>query len=524
MYIGGNLTSTIGEAEGINVVNGDATIRPLRSMGGNVWWGMREVPPLDADVFTVGGDLNARLISDANGNLLDGGNCANTFSSAGSIKIGGKVQDGYRIVKPDQLYRDIDCDGNTDDAQAVYYNDRTRDPRIGIGRTEALKVNVGGGRIVDMNGFDRKITAWSDTIRGLSDTGTVSYSTGEDTIIRNIGVEPAGASRTITRNGRVTFHGSGKGAYQKFTLDATALNAQAAAHQWLTWSFAFDGIPDNTPIYVDLQGSDITITPSQGFYLNGEYVGVNTNEDQAGISRFRRLADRLVWNMHDTDRFLLQDPDRIPGAVTGSGVWTRWAMNFPGSILSRKGDLTIEVDTNGRFYANGNVSYDTNERHNTDFKAGGMIGLNALKTLAANGRTDITPADFTVGLYSNATGTGTALQSKRFAKQSDGSWKAAFDPIPVGLSMWDETSHTYEYSVREIPDGSLRGVSYDTHTGVWRVTVTANLGVPTVRIEENADHPPVFRNTLHADAGSLPATGGRPWWLRPPIRFQSRSS
>lgn len=360
MWVGGDYTSTAWEIEGVSVINGDAHVVPGNPQGGHALWGMGYPGAADADVFNVGGNLTP----------ASGSACTPTtpFVAAGSIKVGGSVADGCRIAKPDDYFTGAN---GADGKQQAYTNPSTRSPVVGVGHDKALHVDMGGGDVVDYTGFAAQVSAVSDDIAARSDTGTTRFSTGHDSYLYEYdahGGRPVASTKTtIHDTGRVTFTGDGRADAQTFTLDADAMTREANTHGWHAWDFDFENIPQAAAIYVNVTGTAPVFAVSQSWTLNGVDVSVNSDDDGAAKTRFIDLASRLIWNVNKPDSWHVMNPASVPDTVTGPADPRIW-LNMPGSILMDHGNLVLDVDQNGRLYANGDVTITSNERHNLPYR------------------------------------------------------------------------------------------------------------------------------------------------------------
>lgn len=359
VWVGGDFRTVSWELEGIYAIKGNATVSGLwgggGNLGGKVNWGLGYSGAPDADTFNVGGDIIV---------VPNKGALPYIFSS-GSLKVGGRIPDGYTAVSANEAVRL--------GAHQSFANDKSRAPKIGIGREAALNVDLGGGRSYNYNDYADTVSSMSDRMTRYPDTGTATYEAGPDAPFKyqhSNGFSPW--EWKVTHVGIVRFHGSGSGAYQSFTLDTDAMAAEGKAKGYRAWGFAFDGIPADTPIYVNVRGRSVSLPISQSYYLNGKNVSVNTNDLMGDKKAFTDLAGRLVWNFNDTDSFHIMSPadvDAVSPKMNGDNISAAaWAINFPGSIVMKRGDARFDVDTNGRIYVNGNLSIVSPEHHNTPFR------------------------------------------------------------------------------------------------------------------------------------------------------------
>ncbi|ARU51142.1 hypothetical protein CBR64_06195 [Cellulosimicrobium cellulans] len=184
-------------------------------------------------------------------------------------------------------------------------------------------LDTNGGAVETNMGTDAALAPWAGFQTVIADESAV------------LGAVPA--TGTAARSGgQVLFTSTDPAStdLQAFTIDAADLDGAS--------EYAFVGIPDGTPIVVNVVGdAPVTVTVND-VRINGVRV-----DDPANIGN---AAARLMWNFTGSGDV----------AVNGAGQWV-------GSILAPSADqVTLTASTNGRVYAGNDLttSGSGNEQHN----------------------------------------------------------------------------------------------------------------------------------------------------------------
>ena len=128
------------------------------------------------------------------------------------------------------------------------------------------------------------------------------------------------------------------------------------------------------------------------------------------------------------------------------------------------------------------------------------VTLTARKTFGNADNSHAKLTDFQFQLFDNEQAVGVPVQTVNAAE--DGTIR--FQPLTFTASqLKGSKSKTFTYTVREIRR-SAGGVNYDTHMGLWQITVTDDLtGQLKAQTRTNAAHPTTFTNTYQAKPVSV---------------------
>lgn len=123
------------------------------------------------------------------------------------------------------------------------------------------------------------------------------------------------------------------------------------------------------------------------------------------------------------------------------------------------------------------------------------VSLTAHKTFGNANNSHAKLTDFQFQLFDNEQAVGVPVQTVNAAE--DGAIR--FQPLTFTASqLKGNKSKTFTYTVREIRQ-SAGGVNYDSHMGMWQITVTDDLtGQLKAQTRTNAAHPTTFTNTYKA--------------------------
>lgn len=146
------------------------------------------------------------------------------------------------------------------------------------------------------------------------------------------------------------------------------------------------------------------------------------------------------------------------------------------------------------------VQSDTIQFTNTYAPKDATVTLTAHKTFGNANNSHAKLTDFQFQLFDNEQAVGVPVQTANAAE--DGTIR--FQPLTFTASqLKGNKSKTFTYTVREIRR-SAGGVNYDSHMGMWQITVTDDLtGQLKAQTRTNAAHPTTFTNTYQAKPVSV---------------------
>lgn len=146
------------------------------------------------------------------------------------------------------------------------------------------------------------------------------------------------------------------------------------------------------------------------------------------------------------------------------------------------------------------VQSDTIQFTNTYAPKDATVTLTAHKTFGNADNSHAKLTDFQFQLFDNEQAVGVPVQTVNAAE--DGTIR--FQPLTFTASqLKGNKSKTFTYTVREIRQ-SAGGVNYDSHMGMWQITVTDDLtGQLKAQTRTNAAHPTTFTNTYQAKPVSV---------------------
>ena len=148
----------------------------------------------------------------------------------------------------------------------------------------------------------------------------------------------------------------------------------------------------------------------------------------------------------------------------------------------------------------GGIQSDTIQFTNTYAPKDATVTLTAHKTFGNANNSHAKLTDFQFQLFDNEQAVGVPVQTVNAAE--DGTIR--FQPLTFTASqLKGNKSKTFTYTVREIRQ-SAGGVNYDSHMGMWQITVTDDLtGQLKAQTRTNAAHPTTFTNTYQAKPVSV---------------------
>lgn len=146
------------------------------------------------------------------------------------------------------------------------------------------------------------------------------------------------------------------------------------------------------------------------------------------------------------------------------------------------------------------VQSDAIQFTNTYAPKDATVTLTAHKTFGNANNSHAKLTDFQFQLFDNEQAVGVPVQTANAAE--DGTIR--FQPLTFTASqLKGNKSKTFTYTVREIRQ-SAGGVNYDSHMGMWQITVTDDLtGQLKAQTRTNAAHPTTFTNTYQAKPVSV---------------------
>lgn len=128
------------------------------------------------------------------------------------------------------------------------------------------------------------------------------------------------------------------------------------------------------------------------------------------------------------------------------------------------------------------------------------VSLTARKTFDNADASHAKLTDFQFQLFDNERAVGVPVQTVNADRNGD----VRFQPLTFTASqLKGNKSKTFTYTVREIRQ-SAGGVNYDSHMGMWQITVTDDLtGQLKAQTRTNAAYPTTFTNTYQAKQVSV---------------------
>ncbi|MBU9885727.1 cell surface protein [Bifidobacterium longum] len=228
-------------------------------------------------------------------------------------------------------------------------------------------------------------------------------------------------------------------------------------------------------------------------------------------------AGEFTFELQDADGRRLQSKtndadglvrfDRLDYTTVGEHEYR--IVEKPGGLAGIKYDRTVHVmrvnvtdDGHGRL--NAAVTYDNTPDapvfRNTYQPKDVTVDLTARKTFDNADASHAKLTDFQFQLFDNERAVGVPVQTVNAAE--DGTIR--FQPLTFTASqLKGNKSKTFTYTVREIRQ-SAGGVNYDSHMGLWQITVTDDLtGRLKAQTRTNAAYPTTFTNTYQAKPVSV---------------------
>ncbi|MBT1162535.1 choice-of-anchor A family protein [Bifidobacterium sp. SO1] len=368
--MGGNLTyERFYESEGSFVIAGNV-IDAAHSIAGKVLWGLGYLPPANATMMAVGGNLQVHSGSptSADSYAFVGGNTRIGGSDTSVNKLFIASEKNFR-----SYFNKIGQGSNEASIQKytqgyVYPDQKNAKILTNLGKTNALKVDADGDGVLESDFNDhvnKTLKPLSTRLRNLAKTGTITYEKApDDPSFESItGVQKV----SIANEGRIVFTGDGQNHRQVFNLDLNQLDTAKTRLKVNGWSLDFRNIPDSQAIIVNATGkTDYTWNTGWRVWVNGKdySTGVGTSPKNAA---FKDIASRLLWNYPDATQLTLD----LAYFDSYTGSWRDFtdahhsmAVMFPGSILLPNGSMYDLADTNGRLLIGKNLRFNIWEHHN----------------------------------------------------------------------------------------------------------------------------------------------------------------
>lgn len=166
--------------------------------------------------------------------------------------------------------------------------------------------------------------------------------------------------------------------------------------------------------------------------------------------------------------------------------------------------MHVNVTDNGYGQLKTSTSYDNTNKtpvfHNTYQPKDVTVSLTAHKTFDNKNASHAKLTDFQFQLFDNEQAVGKPLQTVN----ADQNGNISFQPLTFTAQQLNGAkTRTFTYTVREVRQ-SAGGVNYDSHMGMWQITVTDDLtGQLKAQTRTNAAYPTTFTNTYQAKPVSV---------------------
>lgn len=228
-------------------------------------------------------------------------------------------------------------------------------------------------------------------------------------------------------------------------------------------------------------------------------------------------ADEFTFELQDANGKTLQSKaNKADGTVTFDKITYDTVGEYDYRIIEQSGKLAgitydqtvhmmhVTVADNGYGQLKATVIYDggkdTPVFTNTYNPKDATVTLTAHKTFGNADNSHAKLTDFQFQLFDNEQAVGVPVQTVNAAE--DGTIR--FQPLTFTASqLKGNKSKTFAYTVREIRQ-SAGGVNYDSHMGLWQITVTDDLtGQLKAQTRTNAAYPTTFTNTYQVKPVSV---------------------
>lgn len=181
-----------------------------------------------------------------------------------------------------------------------------------------------------------------------------------------------------------------------------------------------------------------------------------------------------------------------PGVAYDDRTWVL-TVTVTDDLTTFKRHITANTTCDG-------VQSDAIQFTNTYAPKDVTVSLTARKTFDNADASHAKLTDFQFQLFDNERAVGVPVQTVNADRNGD----VRFQPLTFTASqLKGNKSKTFTYTVREIRQ-SAGGVNYDSHMGMWQITVTDDLtGQLKAQTRTNAAYPTTFTNTYQAKPVSV---------------------
>lgn len=228
-------------------------------------------------------------------------------------------------------------------------------------------------------------------------------------------------------------------------------------------------------------------------------------------------ADEFTFELQDANGKTLQSKaNKANGTVTFDKITYDTVGEHDYRIIEQSGKLAgitydqtvhmmhVTVTDDGYGRLNAAVTYDNTPDapvfRNTYQPKDVTVSLTARKTFDNADASHAKLTDFQFQLFDNERAVGVPVQTVNAAE--DGTIR--FQPLTFTAQQLNGArTRTFTYTVREIRQ-SAGGVNYDSHMGMWQITVTDDMsGQLKAQTRTNAAYPTTFTNTYQAKPVSV---------------------
>lgn len=228
-------------------------------------------------------------------------------------------------------------------------------------------------------------------------------------------------------------------------------------------------------------------------------------------------ADEFTFELQDANGKTLQSKaNKADGTVTFDKITYDTVGEHDYRIIEQSGKLAgitydqtvhmmhVTVADNGYGQLKATVTYDggkdTPVFTNTYNPKDATVTLTAHKTFGNANNSHAKLTDFQFQLFDNEKAVGVPVQTVNADRNGD----IRFQPLTFTASqLKGNKSKTFTYTVREIRQ-SAGGINYDSHMGMWQITVTDDMsGQLKAQTRTNAAYPTTFTNTYQAKPVSV---------------------
>lgn len=381
-YVGGdfNITPTGDshnmsvESEGLTVVKGDVNT-DVSKWTGETWgyssfrWGVAGIgsgfrPIVGSTALAIGGNFFSK-----------------TQETSGSDAYGSGYNFTGRTTEDDVTYR-AQMSGNNGNSglDNLEGNVSTSYYAAFEGTDELVYPNLGNKALQDVNGEDYTgfdTSGLSSTLSGIPATGTatVSNAPAQKGFIKAKYIPWGNVQYWFNFNESgeysekmLTFKGDGKSQTQVFNVSSDQMSTDGVNGL----SYAFEDIPKDAAVVVNVDGESVSFENGWRFWWNGTLIdnpyaespwyahGGSAYESSYGPSKkaHNEAAKSVLWNFKNADNVNING-GRLNEGDTRDHNGKRWgdpAAEFIGSIVIPKGSLRTEVSTAGRIFVSGDYN------------------------------------------------------------------------------------------------------------------------------------------------------------------------